>query len=147
MKTLELKSRKLLRTLFGCFSFTAIAFIFQACYGMPKNFDAIDVQIKGRVTSKTTNLPIQGIKVKAKDSYGISDEEGKFNFYTIVFDDTTRGKEKTIHVYVSDIDSVENGHFADTSFAVKTDYKNKITLDVELEDFQSNEQLPHEKNP
>ena len=33
MKKIELKSRNLLRTIFGGISFTAMAFVFQACYG------------------------------------------------------------------------------------------------------------------
>ena len=35
MKKIELKSRHLLRNMFKCLSFTAMAFVFQACYGMP----------------------------------------------------------------------------------------------------------------
>ena len=35
MRKIELKSRHLLRNMFKCISFTAMAFVFQACYGMP----------------------------------------------------------------------------------------------------------------
>jgi len=35
MRKIELKSRKLLRIIFGSLSLTAMAFVFQACYGPP----------------------------------------------------------------------------------------------------------------
>ena len=38
MKKIELKSRKLLRKVFNGISLTAVAFMFQACYGMPKDY-------------------------------------------------------------------------------------------------------------
>ena len=83
MKKIELKSRQLLRKIFNGISLTAVAFIFQACYGVGPDCYS-DVRLTGTVTSKTTNLPIQGIKVTVNDeshNIGITDENGKFDFY------------------------------------------------------------------
>jgi len=86
MKKIELNLRKLLRIVFGSLSLTAVAFIFQACYGMDRD-DFYDVKLTGMVKSKTTNQPIQGIKVLVNAggyNYGITDENGKFDFYASV---------------------------------------------------------------
>ena len=115
MKKLELKYRKLLRKIFGCVSFTAVAFVFQACYGVPH--DVHDMRFTGTVKSKNTNLPIKGINVSVMGGFdeGMTDENGNFNFSTEVYTDRD---ESRVRVEFLDIDSTENGYFADTSITV-----------------------------
>jgi hypothetical protein len=76
------KKRKILRRVYGALSLTTALFVFQACYGTDKDFGA-DVYIKGFVKSKTTNLPIQGIKVSIDKQfqYEITDSTGAFSIY------------------------------------------------------------------
>jgi len=127
MKKLELKTRKLLRTIFGGISLTAVAFIFQACYGPP--IVPHSIAVSGTVQSKTTSLPIKGIKVSCYDdpSYVITNEDGYFSFQTY---DDYRGE---IPVKFADIDSTENGgYFSDTTIIVGT--ASKINIFVELEE-------------
>jgi hypothetical protein len=49
------------RKIIGGLCLTSIAFVFQACYGTPQDFGE-DLLIEGQVKSKTTGLPIKGIK-------------------------------------------------------------------------------------
>ncbi|MBQ1780620.1 MAG: hypothetical protein II001_04220 [Bacteroidales bacterium] len=77
-KYLKEKKQKLLRFLFGSFSFTALMFAFQACYGMPER--DIEVAIQGRVTDFETNEPIEGLEVTS-DIVGLTDttdQNGQF---------------------------------------------------------------------
>ena len=143
MKKIELKSRKLLRTLFGCLSFTAVAFVFQACYGMPYD-DFYDVKLTGVVTSKTTNLPIKGIKVTVgseKYNYGITDENGSFDFYASVpsWDSHYRDRRDSMHytpdgvrIHFLDIDGIQNGHFADTTIIINPARKDEVKINIAL---------------
>jgi len=146
MRKIELKYRKLLRTLFGCVSLTAVAFVFQACYGI-RSDDYYDIKLTGTVRSKTTNLPIKGIKVTVNNefSYGITDENGKFEFYPNVpserfydyeFDkDSTRDYRYTydsVYVHFRDIDSVENGLFEDKTIIIAPAHKNEVKINVVL---------------
>jgi len=75
--------RKQIRFLLGGLSFTTALFVFQACYGMPQDWQD-DVFIQGKVISSTTNLPVKGIKVESElyEHYGITDSQGVFAFYT-----------------------------------------------------------------
>ena len=134
MKKIELKSRKLLRKFFNGISLTAVAFIFQACYGMRGDcYD--DVRLTGTVTSKTTNLPIQGIKVIVNDeshNIGITDENGKFDFYAGISYCT----DEQVSVRFLDIDGVENGHFADTTIIIDPADKDEVKINVKLEEKQ-----------
>jgi len=128
MKKFELKTRKLLRAIFGGISLTAVAFIFQACYGPPHVLPH-GIAVSGTVQSKTTNLPIKGIKVSCYDdpSYVITNEDGYFSFQT--YDDYSG----EIPVKFADIDSTENGgYFSDTTIIV--DAASKINIFVELEE-------------
>ena len=143
MKKTELKLRKALRTLFGCISFTAIAFIFQACYGMDRDW-SYDVRLTGTVTSKTTNLPIKGIKVVVNDegyNMGITDENGNFDFYSSVpnysyeRDDVHYSPDK-VRVSFFDIDGIANGHFADTTIIINPARKDEVKINIQLRDIQ-----------
>ena len=118
MKKIELKSRKLLRKVFNCFSLTAVAFIFQACYGPGPDCDC-DVRLTGTVTSKTTNLPIAGIRVEVDQyHYAVTDADGKFDFYAgCLWNDGN---------YV-------DVHFADQTINVKHDCKDEVKINAELD--------------
>ena len=146
MKNLELKYRKLLRKIFGCVSFTAVAFVFQACYGV---VDTYSIRLTGIVKSKTTNLPIKGIKVmvngearyEAYENCGFTNEEGQFDFYAEVpkwdyYDnvDSTRYPADSVRVRFLDIDSTENGYFEDKAMIISPAHKKEIKINIELED-------------
>jgi hypothetical protein len=142
MKKIELKTRKLLRMIFGGITLTAVAFVFQACYGPPRDryYDVKDVKLTGKVTSKTTNLPIKGIKVTVNDwyNYGITDENGNFDFYAeipnwVYYRDNVHYTPDSIRVHFLDIDSIENGYFADKTIIVDPEMR-EIELNVELEE-------------
>ena len=128
MKNIELKSRKLLRKIFNCFSITAVAFIFQACYG-PGPDMYHDVKFTGTVTSKTTNLPVEGIKVVVDEGYnfGFTDKNGKFDFYANVpgcFDSSD------VNIHFRDVDGMRN----DTTIVVNPACQNEVKINVELSD-------------
>ena len=102
------KKQKLLRFLFGTFSFTAMMFAFQACYGMPERY--VEVSIQGGVTDIETNEPIEGLQVTS-DIVGLvdtTDQNGQF------VDPLGR---RSLHAWdefrftVTDIDSTENGQY------------------------------------
>ena len=134
MKKIELKSRELLRTMFRGISFTAIAFVFQACYGTPID-SGYDVKVSGTVTSKTTNLPIKGIKVSRPNSmtYEITDKNGNFSFYTFMEYDSSNND---IPVLFEDIDGIANGSFEDKTVIIDPARKDEIKINVELEEKQ-----------
>ena len=134
MKKIELKSRKLLRKIFGGISLTAVAFTFQACYG-PRVDPPCDVQFTGTVISKTTNLPIEGIKVAIDKgiNYGFTDENGNFNIYTSVCNDCSSG---TIKIHFLDVDGADNGHFTDKTMDVDFRCRVEVEINVELEEIQ-----------
>ena len=151
MKKIELKSRKLLRTLFGCLSFTAIAFVFQACYGIEPPY-YYDVKFTGMVKSKTTKKPIRGIKITVNEGepffhndndYGITDENGIFSFFANIpsrdyyygeMDSLVFFNPDSVRISFSDIDSTENGEFSNKTIIINPAYKNEVKLFVELED-------------
>ena len=116
------------RKLYGGLCLTSIAFVFQACYGTPQDFGA-DLLLSGQVKSKTTGLPIKGIKVSVIDGiqYSTTDVNGNFSFYTEKFD--------SAKIRFEDIDSTLNGSFV-TKDSVLTALKGDdiITLKIELEE-------------
>ena len=139
MKKIELKSRKLLRKIFGGISVTAVAFTFQACYGTWVD-DFYDIKLTGTVTSKSTNLPIKGIKVIVNDenhNLGITDENGRFDFYAGVPShtftrDSVRYTPDSVRVYFRDIDGIENGHFADTTIFINPARKDEVKINMQM---------------
>ena len=142
MNKIELKSRKILRKMFNGISLTAVAFIFQACYGpCPGDCDMhCDVKITGRVISKTTNLPVKGIKVFVNEglNYGFTDEDGKYDFYASIlecFSPNLDCYSKGVNINFSDIDGIENGHFANKTINVKpSSCRDEVKIDVELDE-------------
>ena len=75
--------RKQIRALIGGLSFGTALFVFQACYGMPQDWQD-DVFIEGKIVSLTSGQPVKGIKVESElhGHLGISDNLGNFAFYT-----------------------------------------------------------------
>ena len=143
MKKIKLKSRRLLRTIFGCVSLTAVAFVFQACYG-PGPDRSYDVKFTGIVKAKDTNLPIKGIKVTVYDRdsniFGITDENGNFDFYANIcdcdyynYEDGMHYTPDSVRVHFQDIDSLENGYFFDKTVIVDPAHKSEVKINVELE--------------
>ena len=142
MRKIEFRSRKVLRRLFNCFSLTAVAFIFQACYGTgPDMYN--DVKLTGTVISETTNLPVKGIKVAVEEgvNYGITDKDGKFNFYASVptwdFEkDGVHYFPDKVNIHFLDIDDVENGHFADSTIVINPIRKNEVRINMKLREIE-----------
>ncbi len=118
--------RNVIRKIIGGLSLTSAMFVFQACYGTPQDF-GLDLLIEGQVKSKTSGLPIKGIKVSVADNmqYEMTDEEGKFSFYTEMLEGLT--------LQFQDIDSAQNGLYIDKD-TVLTDLNEKIYLDIALEE-------------
>jgi len=149
MKKIELKSRKLLRTIFGCISFTAVAFVFQACYGTEGDM-FYDVRLTGTVKSVNTNAPIGGIKVMVNDgdngrslNYGITDHKGNFDFYASVPDRNwyeyhggTYYNPDSVKVQFLDIDGILNGNFADKTIYIAPAHKDEVKINVMLNEIK-----------
>jgi hypothetical protein len=116
------KKRKILRTIYGALSFSTALFVFQACYGTPKDF-GLDVRFFGVVKSKSTNMPIPGIKVSllVQPQYEITDTAGKFMI------DVSKAPEYTF--IFEDIDSTKNGTFMTKDTVIKTVGILNISLD------------------
>ena len=133
MKKIELKSRKLLRKIFGGISLTAAAFIFQACYGTIHDMN-YDVKLTGTVKSKDTALPIKGIKVSVNDglNYGYTGEDGKFDFYANI--PNWNYSKESINIHFLDIDGIENGHFSDKTIGIESANSNEVKINVELDE-------------
>lgn len=93
-----------LRRIIGGLSFTSALFIFQACYGMPNDIEP-DILVEGKVTARTTGLPIRNIRVFA-EPFGNdlqTNEKGEFSFYSPI--------SERIKLTFEDIDSTDNGSF------------------------------------
>lgn len=118
--------RNWIRKIVGGLSLTSAMFVFQACYGTPQDF-GLDLLIEGQVKAKTSGLPIKGIKVSVADNmqYEITDEEGKFSFYTEMLEGLT--------LQFQDIDSMQNGLYYDKD-TVLTELGEKVSLDITLEE-------------
>lgn len=120
------------RKIIGGLCLTSIAFVFQACYGTPQDFGN-DLLIEGQVKSKSSGLPIKGIKVSVDESvqYANTDENGKFSFYI--------EKLQNANIKFTDIDSTENIWFSnkDTLITIKDSVlmskEPKVYLNIELE--------------
>jgi putative lipoprotein (rSAM/lipoprotein system) len=111
MKMTKETGRKILRKIYTGLGLTTVALVFQACYGTPQTM-GLDVLIRGVVKSKTTNKPIEGIKVSVKDmyQYELTDSAGKFQFYV--------PQEEICIIQLDDIDGAENGSYSSTQISV-----------------------------
>jgi hypothetical protein len=124
MKNIKERSRKILRKIYTGLGLTAIAMVFQACYGTPQAM-GLDVLIRGVVKSKTTDEPIEGIKVSAKDlyQYELTDSGGKFQLYV--------PWEDVCILRFEDIDGEVNGSYSSEEISVEL-LDDKIELNVSL---------------
>jgi hypothetical protein len=113
--------RRILRGL----SLTSALFIFQACYGTPQDFGD-DLFIKGDVRSKSSGLPIKGIKVSVAGDiqYYLTDTDGQFSFYTQRLDQ--------LKIKFEDIDSSQNGLFQNRD-TLLTNIPPTVYLEIKLE--------------
>jgi hypothetical protein len=113
------------RGMIGGFSFAGALFIFQACYGPPQDL-GMDLLVQGKVKSKMTGLPIQGIKVSTADGdqYVFTDETGKFDFYTAYAD--------RIALWFRDVDESENGSFLDRDTLLENP-GDTVYLEIEMD--------------
>ncbi len=116
------KKRRFFRALFGTLSFTSAMFIFQACYGTPRDFGQ-DVMIEGIVKAKKTNLPIMGIKVSIENQpqYEFSDSSGKFKIYASF--------ASAYKLTFADIDAVKNGDFLSKDTVIQV-IKDSVYLNI-----------------
>ena len=133
MKTLGLKSRMLLRRIFQGASLTAIAFVFQACYGMGPDCE-YDVKLSGTVVSEVTNEPIAGIKVSTNDglNYAFTDENGRFVFFSTANDCIPEDKV----VRFADVDGNQNGSFIDREMVINPARRNEVRMNISLQEIQ-----------
>src|SRR5512137_1911180 len=90
------------RKILGGLSLTSALFVFQACYGSLQDF-GMDFLVEGKVKAKISGLPIKGIKVSVNENmqYSLTDDNGRFSFYTEILDSLT--------IKFEDIDSSQNG--------------------------------------
>jgi hypothetical protein len=86
MKKLINTKRKIARWFYVPICLSAVAFVFQACYGMGPDWGP-DVLIEGRVKSNTTDEPIRGISVSVENHTHhrhATDSNGFFSIYVPV---------------------------------------------------------------
>jgi hypothetical protein len=131
MKKIEFKARKLLREIFKGVSFTSLAFVFQACYGpAPDEKQDCDLLFNGVVVSKSTSLPIEGVKVVIEDGirYGYTDTNGRYNIDFAYPGFSGDG----LKIHFQNATNTQNIHFADTTIVVKCRYDEQVITNVEL---------------
>jgi len=119
------RKRKFVRAIFGTLSFSTALFIFQACYGTPADMKE-DNRVGGVVTSKTTGLPVPGIKVSwVNQPYtATTDQAGKFFFYLPLKEEYTLRFE--------DIDNATNGSYLTKDTLVKTQ-DGQLSLQIKMD--------------
>lgn len=118
--------RSWIRRILSGLSFTTALFVFQACYGTPQDF-GYDLFVEGIVKSKTSNLPVKGIKVSAyNDMQNVfTDADGHFSFYTPMADN--------VMIVFEDIDASNNGSFLKKDTLIKP-LVDRINLNIFLSD-------------
>jgi hypothetical protein len=123
MRTMK---RTWIRKLIGGLSLTSALFVFQACYGTPQDF-GLDLFIEGQVKSKTSGLPIEGIKVSVANNpqFTMTDGDGKFILITEMIKDLT--------LRFQDVDSLHNGYYTDKDTVMNLP-KGMVFLDIKLEE-------------
>jgi len=143
MKKLKLKSKKLLWTFFCCISLIVVTFVFKGCYMLGTDGDYLHVRLMGTVESKITGLPIKEIKISVNTgyyNYGLTDENGIFDFYAEVSRLSSRGydfyKVDTIKINFLDIDSINNGYFADTTIIISHTRISELEIFMKMEEKQ-----------
>ena len=111
------KKQQLIRFLFGSFSATALMFVFQACYGMPKNPvpPDEDAVIIGTITDMETGQPVLGLSVTIPELEVevTTDSAGVFG---AIVDGVEHPNQ--VQLLVNDVDGTENDLYEtiDTNF-------------------------------
>lgn len=125
METISKRQRIVRRTL-GALSLTGALFVFQACYGPPQDMGN-DIYIHGLVKAKTTNKPIEGIKVyvEGESQYVLTDSLGYYEMYV--------EQDSAYKISFEDIDSSLHGTFV-TKDTILQDGNGSINLDVMLDE-------------
>ena len=145
MRQIKLKLGQFLQTIFGGLCLIMAFFVFQAC-GLGADADDY-VTLTGEVRSKTTNLPIEGIKIAVSRNgyyklYGFTDQNGKFDYYTgnprmaYEFEDKVVIKADSVKVEFIDIDGAENGSFSDTTIFINTTGMAEVKMFVKMKEKQ-----------
>ena len=118
---------KLLKKIVGGLSFTTALFVFQACYGTPQDFGA-DALIEGIVKSKTSGLPVKGIRVSIPEyqQYMYTDVNGGFSFYTV--------PDESCRITFQDTDAELNGAFMDKDTLLSVYQGDQLRLDIFLQE-------------
>jgi hypothetical protein len=118
--------RKILRRIFSTLSLSSVLFVFQACYGTPRDIDA-DVYIEGLIKARSTNQPVNGIKVSIENhsEYGFSDVTGKFKIFTF--------RSSEYKIKFEDTDSSKNGSFMPKDTTLKI-IDGSIFINVSLDE-------------
>lgn len=108
------------KKIIGGLSVTSALFIFQACYGTPQDFGH-DVYVEGQVKSSSTGAPIKGVQVSVSDKmqYEVTNDEGRFAFYT----------EKTDSLKLSFLHTDKDAH---THFVAKDTVLNGLNEQIRL---------------
>lgn len=108
----RVKSRftKNLLTLFGI---SAVAFIFEACYGVPQDQLFPHIPVQGTVTDINSNAGIEGINIDLhiNDEFistETTDSIGEFHFKNLRI-----GAENDLKFEFKDIDGTDNGSYQD----------------------------------
>ena len=109
-----------------------MAFVFQACYGPGPDYGKnCDMNVKGVVVSKSTNMPVEGIKVVAENlTAGFTDKDGRYDFFVAIprkFENSVR-----FELRFQDTDGLQNRHFADTTIMVRCGCNEQVVTNVEL---------------
>jgi len=115
-----------IKKIIGGVSLTSALFVFQACYGTPQDF-GLDFLVEGQVKSKNAGLPINGIKVSVAENqqYVLTDENGRFSFYTQKLD--------SVKILFEDVDSTVNKPYSNKD-TVLTNIADKVFLEVNLDE-------------
>ena len=120
------KKRKIWRGILSTLSFSSALFVFQACYGTPRDMES-DLFIEGQVKAKKTELPVQGIKVAVQDlpHYQYTDVNGLFKIYL--------PNSAEYKLRFEDVDAGLNGTFLPLDSTVRT-INGRLFLNVKLDE-------------
>lgn len=124
LKSITLMAKRWIRNIIGGLSLTSALFIFQACYGTMQDYGH-DVHVYGKITSKKTGLPIEGIKISIEDDiqYEYTNDEGRFHMYI--------ARQDTVKFLIKDIAEKKTYIDRDT-IVINPDHS--ISLDIKLEE-------------
>ena len=124
-----LSHRRILRSIFAALSGSAVAFIFQACYGTPRDL-VRDLQITGTVLSASTGQPLGGITVEAKgiSTTTITDADGFYTLYVPLMDEYRMDFHESA--------TGETAHFKELDTTVTRTDNRSIVLNIKLQPAQ-----------